>query len=143
MTIRTMLISDYSKLLSLFKNTPGITVREADSKESILRYLDRNHNLNFVAVIDSNVIACVMCGHDGRRGYLQHLLVSPKYRNRGIGQMLFEKCLDNLEQIGIQKTHIFVLKNNTQANEFWSNQGWDMRDDINMYSYNRSSNSNI
>jgi len=143
MTVRSMLISDYSVLLSLFKNTPGITLRDADSKESMLRYLDRNPNLNFVAIVDSEIIACVMCGHDGRRGYLQHLLVLPKYRNKGIGQMLFKKSLNNLEQIGIQKTHIFVLKNNTQANEFWSNQGWNIREDINMYSYNKSSSSNI
>ncbi|BCE00742.1 GNAT family N-acetyltransferase [Marinicellulosiphila megalodicopiae] len=119
--IREMTIHDHGLVIELFSNTPGVTVREADSFESTQVYLERNPLLNFVKVIDDKIIGCVMCGHDGRRGYLQHLLVLPKYRNQGFGEQLLNSCIDSLLQLGIQKTHIFVFKSNSLANAFWQN----------------------
>ncbi|NQY92798.1 MAG: GNAT family N-acetyltransferase [Campylobacteraceae bacterium] len=138
-----MTIDDYEHILELFNQTPGITIREADSRKSIENYLLRNPKLNFVALVDEKIIACVMCGHDGRRGYLQHLVVHPQFRKQGIGEKLFAQCINNLKKIGIEKTHIFVFKNNDHANLFWKNKKWQLRADLNMYSYNSSSNKNI
>jgi len=118
MNIREMTIDDYENIIELFKQTPGITLREADSKEGVKNYLLRNPKLNFIAQEDDVTIGCVMCGHDGRRGYLQHLVVHSKFRNKGIGEKLFSKCLTNLKKIGIEKTHIFVFKDNEIANLF-------------------------
>jgi len=143
MIIREMLINDYEYILELFQQTPSITIREADSKKSTENYLLRNSSLNFVALEDEVIIACVMCGHDGRRGYLQHLVVHPQFRKQGIGEKLFTQCIKQLQKLGIEKTHIFVFKNNDQANLFWKNKKWKFRDELNMYSYNLSSNTNI
>ena len=140
--IREMNIDDHDLVIELFNNTSGVTVREADSLENTKVYLERNPNLNFVKIIDDKIVGCVMCGHDGRRGYLQHLLVLPKYRNQGIGELLFNCCIKSLLKIGIHKTHIFVFKTNSLANTFWENKGWKLRDELNMYSLNQSSNSN-
>ncbi|HJO95411.1 MAG TPA: GNAT family N-acetyltransferase [Victivallales bacterium] len=142
MNIRLMTIEDYDKLIKLFRLTPGIAIREADSKDAIDRYLKRNANLNFVAVINDKIIGCVMCGHDGRRGYLQHLIVKSECRNKGIGEKLFNKCLEGLSDIGIYKAHLFVFKNNEIGNKFWLKKGWTFRDDVNMYSYISSDNMN-
>jgi N-acetylglutamate synthase len=140
--IRLMTIDDYEQLIELFQQTPGIAVREADSKNAINKYLDRNKNLNFVATDNNKIIGCVMCGYDGRRGYLQHLIVKPEYRRKGIGENLFKNCIRNLDKIGISKTQIFVFKDNDIANKFWSNKGWKLREDVNMYSYISSKNEN-
>lgn len=142
MITREMTIDDHESLLDLFSNTPGVTVREADSREATESYLIRNPGLNFVAIDGDRIVGCVMCGHDGRRGYLQHLVVSEEYRSRGLGQNLFAKCIGALAKLGIFKTHIFVFRNNELANSFWSKRGWQLREDLNMYSYNGSSNPN-
>ncbi len=142
MNIREMTIGDYDDIIVMFRETPGISVREADSRPATEAYLIRNPSLSFIAVEDSKVVGCVMCGHDGRRGYLQHLVVLPEYRNRGIGEKLFMACIDALQKIGISKTHIFVFKTNDLANKFWTDKGWIFREEINMYSYNSSSNEN-
>ncbi len=42
-----MNIGDYKSIIDLFEKTPGITIREADSKKSIEIYLQRNPDLNF------------------------------------------------------------------------------------------------
>ncbi|WP_419901999.1 GNAT family N-acetyltransferase [Kiloniella sp.] len=117
-------------------------MREADSKAATARYLDRNPGLSFIAEIRGEIIGCVMCGHDGRRGYLQHLIVAPKARKQGLGEKLFQKCIDALADIGIDKTHIFVFKDNSLANTFWASKGWSLRQDINQYSYTYSGNEN-
>lgn len=80
LNIRTMTPADYDAVLSLMQGTPGISLRDADSRSATERYLARNPGLSFVAEAAGRLIACVMCGHDGRRGYLQHALVLPEYR---------------------------------------------------------------
>lgn len=140
--IRELTMDDYNGIINLFKSTPGITFREADSREATERYLKRNPSLSFIAEEDSKIIGCILCGHDGRRGYLQHLVVRPEYRNKGIGEALVKKCIDALGKVGISKAHIFVFKTNGIGNSFWTGKGWQFRDDVNMYSYNSSTNEN-
>ena len=142
MKIREMTIEDYDDIIKMFKTTSGITIREADSKNATKKYLERNPNLCFVATIKGCIVGCVMCGHDGRRGYLQHLIVKSEKRHQGIGKALFKRCIDSLKEIGISKSHIFVFKSNTLANSFWESNGWILRDEINIYSYNNSLNKN-
>lgn len=142
LTLRTMIMEDYDAVTELMRATPGISLRDADSRESTERYLLRNPGLSFVAEDDLGICGCVMSGHDGRRGYLQHLLVLPAYRRQGIGQALAERCLLALEALGIHKSHVDVLKTNHAAANYWQNQGWQLRRDIDRFSFTRAGNPN-
>jgi N-acetylglutamate synthase len=137
-----MTIDDYDAVLGLLRQTPGVVVRDADTKEVIGRYLERNQGLSFVAVESGRIAGCIMSGHDGRRGYLQHLAVADGFRRKGIGKALVEKCLDGLEKEGILKSHIDVLATNEMAALFWEKIGWKRRDDICRYSFIRNSGHN-
>jgi len=137
-----MNLNDYDAVLDLMKRTPGVTVRDADSRESTARYLERNPGLSFVAEAEGALAGCVMCGHDGRRGYLQHLVVAPEHRRQGLAASLVERCLSGLEQEGIVKCHLDVIKTNTAAAQYWSGQGWSLRTDIDRYSFIRSGDHN-
>jgi len=141
-SIRTMQIDDYASVVALMQQTPGISLRDADSRENTARYLQRNPGLSFVACTGKEIVGCIMCGHDGRRGYLQHLLVAPSQRRQGIARTLLAHCLAALEQAGIQKSHIDVLKTNEDGAAFWQHQGWQLRSDIDRYSFIRSGNVN-
>ena len=83
-----------------------------------------------------------MSGHDGRRGYLQHLIVLPDYRRQGIAAALVEQCLQQLAALGIHKSHVDVLKDNALAAAYWSAQGWQLREDIDRYSLIRAGSDN-
>lgn len=137
-----MTIHDYDAVIGLLNATSGVRLREADSHEATARYLERNPGLSFVAIVDGDIAGCVMCGHDGRRGYLQHLAVSQKQRRLGIGSALVEACLTKLESLGILKTHIDVLVENQQAHDFWRHRGWQKRDDIFRFSFVMSHDTN-
>jgi ribosomal protein S18 acetylase RimI-like enzyme len=140
--IRPMTISDYDAVIELMSATPGVSLRDADSRESTGRYLDRNPGLSFVAEIDDRIVGCVMCGHDGRRGYLQHLLILPGHRRKGIGKALVDRSLTKLEALGIRKSHIDVFKTNKLGASFWQAMGWKLRADINRYSVIRNGGDN-
>jgi ribosomal protein S18 acetylase RimI-like enzyme len=139
-TLRVMTMDDYEAVIALMSNTPGISLRDADSREATARYLQRNPDMSFVAEIGSVICGCVMSGHDGRRGYLQHLLVLAEYRRQGIANALVERCLASLEQHGILKCHLDVFKTNQAAARYWHSQGWQLRTDIDRYSFIRSGN---
>jgi len=141
-TLRVMTLADYDAVLQMMRDTPGISLRDADSRESTERYLQRNPGLSFVAEADAMVCGCIMAGHDGRRGYLQHLLVLPEYRRQGIANALVERCVSSLEAQGIHKAHLDVFKTNVTAAQYWQSQGWKLRDDIDRYSFTRPGNEN-
>jgi ribosomal protein S18 acetylase RimI-like enzyme len=133
-TIRVMTMADYDAVIDLMSKTPGISLRDADSREATARYLQRNPQMSFVAEIGNVLGGCVMCGHDGRRGYLQHLVVLPEYRRQGIARSLVQHCLASLEAQGILKCHLDVFKTNAAAAQYWQGQGWQLRTDIDRYS---------
>jgi ribosomal protein S18 acetylase RimI-like enzyme len=135
-------IEHFDEVLALMRRMSGVTVREADSSDATTRYLERNPGLSFVAQSAGRIIGCAMCGHDGRRGYLQHVIVEPGHRGQGIAHELVTHCLDALEKVGILKTHIDVFVTNDIANQYWTRRGWNRRDDIIRYSFNRSRSKN-
>ncbi len=137
-----MTMADYEAVMQLLAATEGVRLREADSREATARYLERNPGLSFVAILDGKVAGCIMSGHDGRRGYLQHLAVWPQMRRRGAGAALAAACLAELEKLGIHKTHLDVLVENTAAQRFWQRRGWQKRDDILRYSFAKGSRPN-
>jgi ribosomal protein S18 acetylase RimI-like enzyme len=93
-------------------------------------YLARNPGMSFVACDGGRVVGAVLCGTDGRRGYLHHLAVAAPDRQRGLGRALVQRCLDALAAAGITKCHLFVFAPNIPARNFWTRIGWRLREDI-------------
>ena len=127
-------MKDYPKVIALWQSCEGIGLSSADSKNCIKAYLKRNSGMSFVARYKDEIIGAVLCGHDGRRGYLHHLAVHSDFRNQGIGRVLVEKCILALQSIGIQKCHLFIFTTNENACKFWEKIGWTRREDIGVIS---------
>ena len=135
--IRAMTIADFEDVKALWQHSNGIELSSADTKESIARFLERNPGLSFVARDGERLVGAVLCGHDGRRGYIDHLAVSQSHRCQGIGRALVGRCLYHLVQIGIRKWHLFVMQDNQDAIEFWKKLGWAQRVElVTMSKYN-------
>src|SRR5579871_169901 len=140
--ISEMTMADYDEVRELLSATPGVVVRTADSREATERYLTRNPGLSFVARTEGRIIGCAMSGHDGRRGYLQHVTIDPEFRRRGIASTLVRRCIAALAAAGIHKVHLDVMAENHLAQDYWTYLGWKRRDDIVRYSFTSSSDSN-
>lgn len=128
--IEEMNIAHYEQALALWRRAEGVGLSGADEREAIARYLRRNPGLSFVAFAGEELVGTVLCGHDGRRGFIHHLAVAADFRRLGLGRQLVQRSLQGLAQIGIQKCHLFVFHENKGAMAFWQAQGWSIRHDI-------------
>jgi ribosomal protein S18 acetylase RimI-like enzyme len=129
-TFRQMTIEDYESVTELWKGMRGIGLSQADSRENIEAFLSKNPGLSFVAVEDGALVGAVLCGQDGRRGFLYHLAVAPKKRRAGVGAILVNRCLERLAGLGLRKCHIFVMADNEEGKRFWRKTGWQERFDL-------------
>ena len=132
--LREMTIDDYQTVYGVWKNSEGIGLSDADSREGVKRFLAHNPGLSYIALDGEQVVGAALCGHDGRRGYIHHLAVIPSHRKRGIGKSLVNRCMFALMQIGISKCHLFVFGDNQGAIDFWKNVGWTQRVELMMMS---------
>ena len=133
-TLREIVVDDYSELISLWKNTEGIGTSKADDRQSIAQFLQRNAGFSFAALAEEKIIGTALCGHDGRRGNIYHLMVSPEYSRQGIGRNLVEMCTKKLGQAGIGRCNLFVFPDNIRGKEFWQRLGFYERTDLVAYS---------
>jgi len=132
--IYEMNIDDYSEFYQLWEKSDQIGLSKEDSRQSIELFLDRNPGMSFTAWIDGQLVGAVLCGHDGRRGYMHHLMVHPDFRRQGIGQSLVSRCVFALTRIGIQKVHLFIFDDNQEGIKFWESLGWTKRIELTMMS---------
>ncbi len=143
MHYRPMTINDYEAAINLWSESEGVRLRDTDSRKGIEKYLLRNPGLSFVAEVAGELVGTVMAGHDGKRGYVQHLSVAETQRRRGVATRLVSLCLEALESEGILKSHLMILPENEAAQRFWASQGWAYRSDILLYSFVNGENANI
>lgn len=132
--IEEMTIEQYDQIYALWQITSRRALSGADQKKEIERYLKRNKGLSQVALHGNAVVGTVLAGHDGRRGYIHHLAVLPKYRRKGIAKQMVSKALKKLEKEGIHKTHIFTYQDNKNGQGFWQSLEFTKRDDLFVYS---------
>jgi len=125
-----MTAGDLLAALRLWGQTEGVGLNESDTPDQLRAYLNRNPGLSLIARVGSRLVGAVLCGHDGRRGYLNHLAVLPEYRGCGLGRQMVETGLDSLAAQGILKCNVFLYADNEQGERFWNRCGWSARNDL-------------
>lgn len=124
MIIRKMTIADYDSVYDLWLNTPGMGLNNMDdSKQGIEKFLRRNPETCFVAEKDNRIIGVILCGNDGRRGYIYHTAVLVTERKRGVGTALVDAAVKALKNEGINKAALVVFSKNELGNSFWEKEG--------------------
>jgi ribosomal protein S18 acetylase RimI-like enzyme len=112
---------DISASLMLWRQVEGLMLRdESDNPMAIRRFLTRNPGLSFVIEdADGELIGSILCGHDGRRGFIYHLAVSPDHRRSSYATTLIGTSLKGLARLGITRCHAFVRIDDAGADGFW------------------------
>lgn len=131
MQIRKMTIKDYDEIYALWMSCVGMGLNSLDdSKDGIAKFLERNPETCFVALIDERIVGVIMVGTDGRRGYIYHTSVHPDFRKQGIAKALVNTALSAVERLGIGKVALVVFGRNKVGNEFWESMGFTVREDL-------------
>jgi N-acetylglutamate synthase len=133
-SIRSFRSSDIPAARTLWEATPGVGLSAADALECLTAYLARNPRSSFVAVEGTELVGTILCGHDGRRGMIHHLMVAPKARRQGLARLLLAAGLTALREEGIHKCHLMIFRTNEEGLKFWQSVGAEDRVTLALYS---------
>ncbi len=128
--LRPLEVADFDAVLALWNQTEGVGMTESDTPEMLKLFLERNPNLSLVVENQKEIAGAILCGHDGRRGFLYHLAVAPSHRRQGLANAMVEACLAALGKVGLLKCNILVYAHNESGKTFWKKHGWNAREDL-------------
>ena len=107
--IRKFQESDEQSLVSLW-NVCKLTVPWNNPYKDIKRKLSVQPELFLVGLFEENLIASVMAGYDGHRGWINYLAVHPDFQKRGFGKQLMVKVENELRELGCPKINLQIEK---------------------------------
>ena len=103
-----------------------------DPVQDIHRKLRVQRDLFLVGILDGRLIATVMAGYEGHRGWINYLAVAKECRGRGFGRRLMDEAEARLLAIGCPKINLQIRNSNTEAVEFYRSLGFSVDDSLSM-----------
>jgi len=88
--------------------------------------------LFLLAMDGERVIATVMGGYDGHRGWVYALAVKPEHRNQGIATRLIVALEARLRELGCDKLNLQVRADNHQVLSLYRRLGYTVEDRISL-----------
>ncbi|MGI6413659.1 MAG: GNAT family N-acetyltransferase [Syntrophomonadaceae bacterium] len=128
-------LEDIHSMLELWGSTSGIQIGLGDDEGSLQRFLALTSTICLVIKEENLLVATIMGTYDGRRGFIYHLAVRPEYQKKGLGKKLLESMINEFKKQNVRKINLFVKNDNRWAMEFYQRQGWEKRQDIQVYSF--------
>jgi len=102
----------------------GLVVPWNDPKTDIALKLDFQPELLLVGTLNNSVVATVMVGYEGHRGWINYLAVSPEYQRQGIGRRMMEEAESKLREIGCPKISLQIRTSNKAVIAFYKHLGF-------------------
>ena len=123
MNIRPYRSDDEQAVVSLWEQC-ALTRSWNDPRKDIARKLTVQPEMFLVGTLDGEVVASVMAGYDGHRGWINYLGVSPACRGRGFGRVLMDRAEELLLAMGCPKINLQVRATNTEVLAFYKAIGY-------------------
>ncbi|MDE0449431.1 MAG: GNAT family acetyltransferase [Spirochaetaceae bacterium] len=129
--IRACRESDQDAVVALWREC-GLVRPWNDPVKDIHRKLRVQRDLFLVGTVDGRLVATVMAGYEGHRGWINYLAVAKKCRGRGFGRRLMDEVEARLLAIGCPKINLQIRRSNTEAVEFYRSLGFTEDDSVSM-----------
>jgi len=123
MNIRSFQSQDVQSVTSLWERC-ALTRPWNDPHKDIARKLQVRGDLFLVGTVDGAVVATVMAGYDGHRGWINYLAVAPEHRRRGYARQMMDEAERLLRESGCPKINLQVRNANADALEFYRAIGY-------------------
>ena len=85
-----------------------------------------------VGTVGDVVVATVMAGYDGHRGWVNYLAVDPDRRGDGLGAGIMRAAEAHLTALGCPKINLQIRTSNRDAVRFYESIGYAMDDVVSM-----------
>ena len=76
------------------------------------------------------VVATVLAGHDGHRGWVYYLAVDPDHQRKDFGRAIMAAAEGWLRAQGMAKVMLMVRPDNTQVRSFYDRLGYDVQERV-------------
>ena len=121
--IRPFQTEDEDALVALWKMCE-LTVPWNNPHKDIARKLQVQPELFLVGILDSSLIATVMGGYEGHRGWINYLAVHPDFQEKGYGQEIMNSVETGLREMGCPKINLQIRTGNNKIASFYQKLGF-------------------
>jgi ribosomal protein S18 acetylase RimI-like enzyme len=121
--IRLFQDSDRSDVIDLWHRC-HLVVPQNDPQHDIDMKLKVQPDLFFVGTLSNKIVATVMAGYDGHRGWIYYLAVDPDYQRKQIGRRMMENAESKLQKLGCPKINLQVRTSNQAVISFYKRLGF-------------------
>jgi ribosomal protein S18 acetylase RimI-like enzyme len=122
-TTRAFRIEDEDAVVDLWKRC-GLVVPHNNPRKDIARKMKVRPDLFRVGEIHGRIVATVMIGYEGHRGWINYLAVSPDCQKRGFGRMMMDEAERLLRAEGCPKINLQVRRTNACILAFYNAIGY-------------------
>ena len=123
MEIRSFASEDGPYVIALWERC-GLVRPWNDPVKDIARKMRVQPELFLVGVIGSGIIASIMAGYEGHRGWVNYLAVDHAHRRRGYARALMEYVESALTALGCPKLNMQVRATNLEVLQFYARLGY-------------------
>jgi ribosomal protein S18 acetylase RimI-like enzyme len=123
MEIRSFSSGDTEAVAALWERC-GLIRPWNDPRRDIARKLALQAELFLVGVLDGEVVAAVMAGYEGHRGWINYLAVEPGLQRGGLGRAMMGEAEKRLRKLGCPKVNLQIRRGNTEVVAFYSRLGY-------------------
>ncbi|HKI54125.1 MAG TPA: GNAT family acetyltransferase, partial [Anaerolineales bacterium] len=123
--IRPFELKDEEQVIALWKECK-LVVPWNDPKKDIQRKLKVNPELFLVGISKDKIVASIMGGYEGHRGWVNYLAVSPSHQKKGNGGQMMDAVEVKLREMGCAKINLQVRETNLEVIEFYKAIGYNM-----------------
>ena len=115
--------ADIAEVVALWQGC-GLTRPWNDPQADIALARRRPNSTVLVGRDADAIVATVMVGHDGHRGWVYYVAVDPLRRAQGLGRGIMNAAEEWLRQAGIAKLQLLVRRSNAKAGAFYQSLGY-------------------
>jgi ribosomal protein S18 acetylase RimI-like enzyme len=121
--IREYIETDEQQVIDLWMKC-RLIVSSNNPMRDIQRKLRVDRDLFLVGILDNKIIATVMGGYEGHRGWINYLAVDPGYQGNGYGRLIMEAVEQRIRSKGCPKINLQVRATNKAVIRFYQSLGY-------------------
>jgi len=121
--IRPFQTEDEDAVVELWKMCE-LTVPWNNPHKDIARKLRIQPELFLVGILDNSLIATVMGGYEGHRGWINYLAVHPDFQNKGYGKEIMDSVETGLLEMDCPKINLQIRTGNDTMARFYQKLGF-------------------
>jgi hypothetical protein len=123
LTIKAIEDGDVADVIALWRRCGSTRAWNDPARDIALARKETNATV-LLGRKDGDLVASVLVGHDGHRGWVYYVTVDPDHRFKGYGRAIMTSAEDWLRARGIEKLQLMVRGDNAKVHAFYESLGY-------------------